>query len=232
MKAFSKIAMMGMAVALAMTITGNVTADSGDDSPFDREYGGMMHGDLDSSGMMGSGMMGGGNFGFPGGGRISMEEVEESLRVFMRFNRMTGIEIAEVMEFERNFYAQLHETESGIGAIEVLIDPYSGYVSAEPGPNMMWNTKFGHMRGWGGSFDQPMKVDEEEAVESAQDYLDHYDTNLTADDNTDEFYGYYTLHVLDKDKIVGMLSVNGFDGSVWYHSWHGEFVGMNGSDHN
>jgi hypothetical protein len=37
---------------------------------------------------------------------------------------------------------------------------------------------------------------------------------------------YYTLHTYTGDKVSGMLSVNGYTGKVWYHSWHGAFVDM------
>jgi hypothetical protein len=47
----------------------------------------------------------------------------------------------------------------------------------------------------------------------------------TVADEADAFYGYYTLHVLRDGKTIGMLSVNGFTGTVWYHTWHGNFVG-------
>jgi len=45
-------------------------------------------------------------------------------------------------------------------------------------------------------------------------------------EEADRFYGYYTLHVLNDRQIYGMLSVNGYTGQVWYHSWHGPFLGM------
>ena len=43
---------------------------------------------------------------------------------------------------------------------------------------------------------------------------------------TDAFYGYYNLHTLRDGQIEGMLSVNGYRGGVWYHDWHGPFIGM------
>ena len=42
----------------------------------------------------------------------------------------------------------------------------------------------------------------------------------------DQFYGYYTIHILRDGKIYGMLSVNGYTGQVWFHSWHGQFLNM------
>ena len=88
------------------------------------------------------------------------------------------------MEFEKNFYAQVAEKSTEINAFELLIDPYTGAVWPEYGPNMMWNTKYGHMsgmggmmtQGWGGkgigdpTADTPVTVDQ--ARKNAQAYLD------------------------------------------------------------
>ena len=49
-------------------------------------------------------------------------------------------------------------------------------------------------------------------------------------EEAERFYGYYTLHVLTNGQIYGMLSVNGYTGQVWYHSWRGQFLGMKGFD--
>jgi hypothetical protein len=40
--------------------------------------------------------------------------------------------------------------DTGTGAMELLINKPSGQVYPEPGPNMMWNTKYGMMFGSGG----------------------------------------------------------------------------------
>jgi hypothetical protein len=112
---------------------------------------------------------------------------------------------------------------------------------------MMWNTKYGMMAGqgsmmgglgnmmsglWGGASagqvtaDMPVKP--QQAVQGAQKYLDAQGTGLTSEQAPDTFYGYYTLHALNKDgTIQGMLSVNGYTGQVWYHTWHGNFITMN-----
>jgi hypothetical protein len=75
------------------------------------------------------------------------------------------------------------------------------------------------------------KVSAAEAVLIAQDYLATYDSGLTADEHLAEFDGYYTLHTLDNKKIVGMLSVNASSGDIWYHDWHGEYLGTEDSGH-
>src|SRR5215208_4245387 len=62
----------------------------------------------------------------------------------------SNLEVVDVMEFTNNYYAQVRESDSGIGAMELLIDKRTGWVRPEPGPNMMWNTKYGMMGGRGG----------------------------------------------------------------------------------
>jgi hypothetical protein len=72
----------------------------------------------------------------------------------------TDLEIAEIMEFEHNYYVVYIEESTGIGAMEMLIDKTTGRIFPEYGPNMMWNLKYGHggmmtspggmMRGFGG----------------------------------------------------------------------------------
>jgi len=53
--------------------------------------------------------------------------------------------IGEIMEFEQNFYVIYYEKSTGIGAFEMLIDKRTGRIFPEYGPNMMWNTKYGHL---------------------------------------------------------------------------------------
>lgn len=55
------------------------------------------------------------------------------------------------MEFEYNFYVIFIGKSTDIHAFEAWIDPYTGDIYDEPGPNMMWNSKYGTMPGmmWG-----------------------------------------------------------------------------------
>jgi hypothetical protein len=142
------------------------------------------------------------------------------------------IAIGEIMEFEQNFYVVYYEKSTGIGAFEMLIDKESGRIYPEYGPNMMWNIKYGHSGMMGGSggmmggFTQlPSNgdIDEEEALQIAQGFLDEVYPGSVADD-PHSFYGYYTIHTTKDGEIFGMLSVNTYDGSVWYHNWHGEYI--------
>jgi hypothetical protein len=72
-----------------------------------------------------------------------------------------------------------------------------------------------------------MKLDGAKAIKVANSYLAKISQNEFAEDEAEKFYGYYTTDTVNKDGVtVGMLSVNGFTGQVWYHNWHGTFIEM------
>jgi len=117
----------------------------------------------------------------------------------------------------------------------ILVDQYTGAAYPEFGPNMMWNTKYGHMGGQGGMTgmmrgwlnQQPsgtLTVTPDGARQYAQAYLDQAQPGVKVGDDIVQFYGYYTLHTFKDGKEFGMLSVNGYSGQVWYHTWHGAFI--------
>jgi len=138
------------------------------------------------------------------------------------------LKVEEVEEFTNNFYVKIHETSTDKGAFELLINKYTGSIYPEMGPNMMWNTKYGMMRGGilGGIFGTPtatLPVTATQATTNAQQYLTSYLPETTTGDVT-TFYGYYTIEVLSNGNPYGMLSVNGYNGQVWYHTWHGTFI--------
>jgi hypothetical protein len=219
-----------------------------------RGYGGpgMMWGDTEwgempcTEGYPGPGM-GGGAWGWDempcdqgytapdGGGALSLEEVEATVQQYVQQLGYDDLHVTEVMEFERNFYAIVAEEETGIGAMELLVDKDSGAVGPEPGPNMMWNAKYGMHGGFGGRMGRggmmgryasgDMTLSPQEAEDAAQRWLDRYLPGREAGE-ADEFYGYYTLHFLADGEIEGMLSIHGSSGDVWYHDWHGDFIAM------
>ncbi len=136
--------------------------------------------------------------------------------------------VKQVEEYTNNFYVQVNEKSTGNGAFELLINKYTGSIYPEMGPNMMWNTKYGMMRGGilGGIFGTPtttMTVTSTQATTNAQQYLTAYIPGATTGDIT-TFYGYYTIEVLNGGTTYGMLSVNGYSGQVWFHTWHGSFI--------
>jgi hypothetical protein len=166
-------------------------------------------------------------------GTLTIEEAHEAAEEYVAAWGIANLEIVEVMEFERNFYAIVEESDTGIGAMELLIDRGTGAVGPEMGPNMMWNARYGmHGRGgmMGWAADETNTVTPEEALEIAQRWLDSYRPGVTVEEHADPFYGYYTIHTLEDSEIEGMLSVHGTTGQVWYHTWHGAFVQMIGEE--
>ncbi len=71
-----------------------------------------------------------------------------------------------------------------------------------------------------------MTVTAEDAVKITQGYLDDQFPGTQAASEADPFYGYYTLDILKDGEPVGMLSVNGYSGAVFLHTWHGNFIEM------
>ena len=141
-----------------------------------------------------------------------------------------ALQLTEVMEFTNNFYVKVEEKSTGIHAFELLVDRFTGAVYPEPGPNMMWNTQYGNMGsmmgGWWVQATDTISVTSEQARDLAQKWLDQYLPGTAAAEQADAYYGYYTIHVLKDGQVFGMLSVNGYTGEVWYHTWHGDFVDM------
>jgi hypothetical protein len=186
-------------------------------------------------------MMGGAMGGFyPGFAAQDVDQAAQAAQQYLVASwRNPDLAVREAMEFSNHFYVQVVEQSTGIGAMELLVDKIIGTIHPEPGPNMMWNTKYspmgsggwGHMGGWGGPAQAPtaeMPITPEQARQLTQQFLDVYLPGTTASEEVTPFYGYYTLHIERDGQIVGMLSVNGFTGQVWYHSWHGQFLGMKG----
>ncbi len=187
--------------------------------------GGMMGagGQMGSGGMMGPGMMGGWGSDNPDRKQITVDEAAEAVERYLG-GYDQDLALAEVMEFAWNFYAEVEEKSTGIHAMELLIDKYTGRVYPEMGPNMMWNTKYG-MMGNNSAATAEMTVTPEQAKVLARQFLDANMPGVTVGE-ADIFYGYYTLHTIRDGRIEGMLSVNGDRGGVWYHDWHGTFIGM------
>ncbi len=179
-------------------------------------------------GMMGSGAIGPGGPYRAQGQRLTMDQAITIAQNYLKDRNDPDLALAEVMEYDYNFYVEFYEKSTGIYAFEALIDPYTGDMYPEPGPNMMWNSKYGMMSGvvWGAQASSAqMTVSEDQALADAQKFIDGYLPGATVQE-PHRFYGYYTMHVYQGGNIYGMLSVNGYTGQVWYHSWHGRYVGM------
>jgi len=176
-----------------------------------------------------------GRFGWPASsGTLALAEVPPAAERYLAYYyEDPNLVVAEIMEFSNHFYVEVREFDTGRGAMKLLV-LRDGSVRPEPGPNMMWNTKYGHMgmmgfrRGLAGG--GAMTVSAEEALSIAQAYLDRLSPGLVVGDEAEAFYGYYTIHTVREGAIVGMLSVHGVTGEVWVHTWHGTFLGMEVAD--
>ena len=202
--------------------------------------------------MMGGGeMMNGNGTNMMGGSNnnnvapLTIDQAKAAAEKYIKALDVSGLEIGEVMIFDNNAYVVVKETESGTSAFELLIDPASQIAYPEHGPNMMWNVKYSglnhqYMMGTGNGMMQgmmdgldgtvpstvssAMTVTPEQAIEYAQTYLDANIASATAASDPVTFYGYYTLDFEKDGKVAGMLSVNGYSGQVFLHTWHGTFV--------
>ena len=216
--------------------------------------GGMMNGGM-MGGMMNGGMMNGGMMGgfssntLAGVKPLALDDARAAVTTYLAGLGNGDLAPGEVMIFDNHAYAQVIEKSTSIGAFEVLVDPVTQAVVPEPGPNMMWNRKYSPMSGFGGfgmmammggvgaqgsggmmggatDVSAVMPVSPDEAVTTAQRYLDTYLPGAQAGGKADAFYGYYTIHILRDGKPAGMLSVNGVTRQVVPHTWHGDFVEM------
>lgn len=153
------------------------------------------------------------------GTRLTIEQAQTALEGYL--SDRTGLKIAEIMEFENNFYGVVVEKETGKGAMELLVDPYTGQIYPEHGPNMMWNEKYGHMGSWYSTSGETLSV--ENASGLAQSALEEQFPGAELEGMGIEFYGYHTFDYAIDGKIAGMLSVSS-DGRTWLHTWHGAFI--------
>jgi hypothetical protein len=183
---------------------------------------------------------------------LTVDQAKASAEIYLANLNNSDLQIAEIMIFDNNAYVVVKDTGTGNGAFELLVDPTSQIAYPEHGPNMMWNLKYGAlnhqtmvgnnnsmtsgmmggnasiMSGWVNTtpadVSGEMMVTSEQAIEYAQKYLDANISGATAATDPVRFYGYYTLDFEKDGKVAGMLSVNGYSGEVFLHTWHGTFI--------
>jgi hypothetical protein len=177
------------------------------------------------------------------GTAITIEQAKTIADQYLASTRNPDLAVKEIMEFQNNYYIIYYEKSTGIGAFEMLIWKQgsfsgmggnmmggrlvTGVIMPEPGPNMVWNSKYGMMgQGMMGlryQVSSTMTIGKDRALQIAESYLDSNLSGAKVEGAT-QFYGYYTIDYSVNGKIAGMLSVNGQTGEVWYHSWHGAFI--------
>jgi hypothetical protein len=173
----------------------------------------------------------------------SLEVLKDHVNKYLD-NYEAELIISDIFIFEDSeYYFSISEEETDMGAMELLVNPYSGAVYPKYGPNMMWNLKYGmhsnggrmSSRGMMGfnhfnyddeSYDESYtnEISPEEAYDYGLEYLENNMEDLTLDNIYHEFYGYYTYHVMQNNQVVGTLSVHGSTGQIWYKGWHGHLI--------
>ena len=208
---------------------------------------GMMGGNGNSN--YGPGMMGGN--GSSNVAPLSVDQAKTAAEIYIKNLGVEGLQASEVMVFNNNAYVVVKEIGTGNGAFELLVDSASQTAFPEFGPNMMWNLKYGglnHTQMMGGNsgmmggmmegmmggdgwettiptdISTEMSIAPEKAIEYAQKYLDAKVKGASAATDPIKFYGYYTIDFEKDGKVAGMLSVNGYSGQVFLHTWHGTFI--------
>ncbi len=160
-----------------------------------------------------------------GPGQGLVVELDDAIRAFEEYISALGDDYAllEVMEFQNNFYAVVVERDTGMGAFELLLWKGSGRITSEPGPNMMWNLKYGMHPTYLSEYST--SVSPEQASEIALSALKGAFPGAEIElEEPIPFYGYYTMDYKLNGEMYGMLSVNAITGEVWFHTWHGGFI--------
>jgi hypothetical protein len=185
----------------------------------------MMGGDgqRPGTGMMSGSMMGSvGASWLPGDG-LAVSSIQAARARAASEAGAAGLRPREVIWFDNGFYVELKD-DAGQPATEVIVDPRTGAVTTEPGPAIMWNTRFGmNARGGGAG-----AVDTTKAGGIATSWLAANQAGTTIG-GIDAYPGYFTLDLKRGGAVSGMMSVNSFTGAVWYHTWHGAFIAMEDS---
>jgi hypothetical protein len=213
---------------------------------------GMMGGSRAGYGMMGgqggAGMMQGYGSNSASATPLTLDQAKAAAERYLTSLNNSDLKLSEIMIFDNNAYVVVTEKSTGLGAFELLVDSVSRIAYPEYGPNMMWNLKYaglnhqymmgsrgkvpgtGMMGGNGWSSTIPsnitadMPVSPEKAIQAAQAFLDANLADTKAATDPVQFYGYYTLDFERNGVVAGMLSVNGFSGQVFLHTWHGTFI--------
>lgn len=225
----------------------NVTLSTGIASSTPYGYGanGMMggyggnngYGSNNGYGGNGYGMMGGygsnGSYGMMGGGfdasslginlpNNQVSTAEQAIAVAKAYVQKldSGLAVDELHEFNDSYEAELIDSKTGAKAYEFMIAKNGGEIYAEIGPNIMWNTKYGHMN-WGNTGALTVSVDQ--ANQAAQNFVAQMGQGYSLE-KPENAPGYYEFMILKDGKDYAELDVNGYTGQVWFENWHGPII--------
>ncbi|MDO0823489.1 PepSY domain-containing protein [Desulfosporosinus nitroreducens] len=189
-------------------------------------------------GMMGGqggyGMMGGqGGYGMMGGGYdakslgvdLTNGEVassDQAVAIAKAYAQKINqdLVISQLHEFSNVYGVEFNEGRTGAKAYEVMVFKNGGRIITDMGPNIMWNTKYGHMN-WGN--DGAVTVSEEQATNNAQEFVTKMGQGYSIV-KPELAPGYYEFMVQKDGKDYVELNVNGYTGQVWLQNWQGPII--------
>ena len=182
------------------------------------------------------------NVAYENGKKLSPDDIENIVEDYIE-GYGDNLKVSDIFVYkDADYYVSVEEKDSGRGAMELLVNPYTGQVYPEYGPNMMWNEKYSMHGGYGmmgnsrwgmmggtsnyqqyNNRDSSKRINKDEAIKIADKYMkENFGEEFSVPGDGHEFYGYYTFHIDQGDNTVGMMSVNYYTGDSWYHEWHGE----------
>ncbi|HBW37383.1 hypothetical protein [Desulfosporosinus sp. BICA1-9] len=181
----------------------------------------------------GYGMMGGGGYGMMGGGYdakslgvdLTNGEVttaDQAVAIAKAFIQKLNqdVVVAELYEFANGYEVELKEGATGAKAYEVMVYKNGGQIITDIRPNIMWNTKYGHMN-WGNN--GAVTFSEEQATKSAQEFISKLGQGYSIG-KPELAPGYYEFMIQKDGKDYAELDVNGYTGQVWFENWQGPII--------
>ncbi|HVJ47695.1 PepSY domain-containing protein [Desulfitobacterium sp.] len=189
-------------------------------------YGGGCGGANNGSGY---GMMGGGYNAASLGVNLTNGQVttdDQALAIAKAYVQVLNqdLSIDEIHEFNDSYEVELNESKTDNKAFEFLIYKNGGYISSEMGPNVMWNTQYGHMNGGNSGNPGNPTVTAEQATKTAQDFVNQQMGIGYSIEQPEVAPGYYEFMILKEGKDYAELDINGYTGQVWFESWHGPII--------
>ena len=182
------------------------------------------------------GMMGGGWHAVPGWENLkkldtalTVETAKERVVSALKDWGYADLVVDSVAAYNDAFYALVKETASGKPALEAFVEPVYGAVSAGRGPESGWNTKFGRSLRW--PLPSGKTITADQAKNLAQQWLDRSRDRTAYELKVVELPGYFSVQLLDKGKLSGLMAVNAYTSQVWYRGMRGgRFAVSDGSD--
>lgn len=112
-------------------------------------YAGMMNssqnGNYSQGGMMGGAYGQNSNLSNNTGDKLDLSVLKQNVEHYIS-NYNEDLMIGDIFIYEdTDYYFSIMEKGTSKGAMELLVNPYTGTVYQEFGPNMMWNLKYGMM---------------------------------------------------------------------------------------